>query len=148
MGCLFFKRLRNARVDASARRIEEHEIRWKNSRQSVFNSRANCTRRRAESVCRPCSSIGVELDRGYADSKVAQGYCSVTRAGVGVNCIPWFINSRAIDDGDRPPRTSSMIRWRYSSGYGRRDFGIVHSCHPKGVRVHETGATSRSGKAD
>src|SRR5262245_44734305 len=50
-------------------------------------------------------------------------------------------NSRAIDDGDRPPRTSSMIRCRYSSGYGRRDFGIVHSYHHKGVSVHVHVAT-------
>jgi hypothetical protein len=34
-----------------------------------------------------------------------------------------------------------MIRCRYSSGYGPRDFGIVHSYYPKGVRVHEIGAT-------
>src|SRR5262249_31094667 len=51
-------------------------------------------------------------------------------------------NSRARSDGDRPARTSSTIRRRYSSGYGLRDFAIVDSYHHKGVRVHETGATS------
>ena len=36
-------------------------------------------------------------------------------------------NSLASDSGLRPLRTSSMNRSRYSSGYGRCDFGIVSS---------------------
>ena len=98
MARFFFKGLRNASVDAGARRVEQHEIRWKSSRQSVFDVRSNCARRLPEPAHRPRGGISVELDCSDPDSKVAQGYCGVTSAGVCVDCIAWFVSSRPIDD--------------------------------------------------
>src|SRR5262245_30819177 len=97
----------------------------RSSRSVAFSRRRRCNS--------PFSSV-VSPSRRWPLSR------SACRTQLRIDC-PVTSNSLASACGDRPARTNSTRRWRYSGGYGRRDFGIVHSYDPsqKGVSPRNRG---------